>query len=277
MKAANSNFSLRGIAFFTSVVFLLSLCCFHSGILAADVSEVYEEEFEVVVSERASGDELKLAKRFYAGLGLFYGFPSDLDDVTVTAYDVPMAGWTYQCPTPLETESGIGLNVKGGYFFSENFALEMLFRYHFKYKIDGKYSRTRVFSDAISYISADADGDMKGWDITINPKYFPFGDGIMEGQLRPYLVGGLGYMSGKIEGDILASVMTFYGSDIYYRGTPYSESDTKSGLCGRIGAGCDWFFTNQFAVELELDYTMGFGDVDEINILIVGLNGLVAF
>jgi len=278
MKTESTTIWLRSPVFLVAVMFSLALCWINNAVLAEDVSEVFEEQEIDFAVEKSSEPILNMAQRFYAGIGFFYGFPSDLDDVTVIAYDVPMVSWHYSCPTPLETKNGFGLNLKGGYFISEHFAIEALFRYHFKYKIEGEYRRTQLFNDAISYISADADGSMEGWDFTINPKYFPFGNGIMKGRLRPYVVGGFGYMHGKTKGDIIAEVRTLYlGTTWFSQVTNYSASDSESDICGRIGTGCDWFLTDQFGVELEFDYTMGFGDVDEIKIFIISLNGLVAF
>jgi len=59
--------------------------------------------------------------------------------------------------------------------------------------------------------------------------------------------------------------------------TLFKDSEKDSGMCGRIGAGLDVFFSKQFALEGEVSYFIGFGDVDNVRYTSLALNALVLF
>ena len=145
-----------------------------------------------------------------------------------------------------------GLDIKAGYFFTDYFALEFMFQYlnEFEYKESGYY-----------WGYYDYKATLTGYNFTLNGKAFIPLDGIF----RPYGVLGLGYANGELKEKL---------SDAW--GT-YTYTDKNSGLFGRIGAGADVFLSEQFALEGEVSYNIGFGDIDNIRYTSLALNALVLF
>lgn len=282
MKALRDSTCLKGFLFPVMVALAISLCCFQFAGFAEEEGAVFEDfsDDPIIITPPAPPpvEEFTLSNRFYIGIGGFYGFFSgDAGDVTMTAWDYWYVD-SYQCSISADTKDGGGVSVKAGYFLSEHFALEAIFQYHFGYDIEGDTAFRRSFLDAFDDVSANMKGELEGFDISLNSKIF-----FTRGTFRPYCVGGLGYMDFKRKWDGEARVDTTFTSGSldgwrFWRIEPYSgQSDSLSGLFARIGAGCDFFFADNFGLELEVAYNFGFGDVKDIQTVGIGLNALVVF
>jgi outer membrane protein W len=163
-----------------------------------------------------------MAGRPYAGGGILYSY----EEFTGDNSDIDF-GNTW------------GAYLKGGYFVTENIAVEGLYRYHNEW--EGDVENVRV--------------TLKANDLTVNGKYyFP-----ME-QIMPYAVFGVGYIQFKADNDLAGT-----------------GSDTESGPLARGGVGCDYFFDDNIGVELEGTYNMGFQDVDDGNFFDVLAGVIFAF
>ena len=248
MNSFVKNRTVCFIALVATVIFALGTC---SGYLfAADVTEVVEEDGVVEETSLAVDNEVLTT-----------------ETVTVTTipkkYDLSKrwylgGGLNYNFENFDNELSGVdwdntwGLDIKAGYFFTDYFALEFMFQYlnEFEYKESVYY-----------WGSWDYKATVTGYSFTINGKGFIPLDSIF----RPYGVLGLGYAHGELEQKLSYSRYT------------YSDSEKESDLFGRIGAGLDIFLSKQFALEGEVSYNMGFGDIDNLRYTSLALNALVLF
>ncbi len=273
MRKSGNRFSPRVGVFFGGMVLLLLLLPSHPFALAAAGDEFRDYQFPLSALPAPDPGEQVWKNRFYLGLGGFYGLPADINDITVIAQDF----WEtipYRCRVRPDSRSGAGLSLKGGYFFAENFVLEALFQYHPRYKLRGDYSREIVYPIERDRITARLNGELRGWDFSLNPKYF-----FLDGNIRPYGVGGLGYMGFQRKGDAESTVYTevFTGETVERTIGDQDISKSKSSFFVRVGAGCDLLLTDSLGVELEVAYNLGLDSVDEIRIFTVGLHALVFF
>lgn len=259
--------------FFGGMVVLLLLLPSHPFAIAAEGEEFRDYQFPLSAVPAADPGEQVWKNRFYLGLGGFYGLPADINDITVIAQDF----WEtipYRCPVGPDTSGGAGFSLKGGYFFAENFALEALFQYHPRYKLKGDYGREIEYPIERDRVHARLDGELRGWDFSLNPKYF-----FLDGNIRPYGVGGLGYMGFRRKGSAEGTVHTeVIGGETFERTIGDQDiSKSKSSFYVRIGGGCDLMLSDNLGVELEAAYNLGLDSVDEIKIFTVGLHALIFF
>ncbi|HOO76894.1 MAG TPA: porin family protein [bacterium] len=150
-----------------------------------------------------------------------------------------------------------GLNLKAGYYPIKYLAVEGNFGYAHK------FSSSVDFTDPVTHISASADADVKLMTFTVNGKGYPLPDGMF----RPYAILGLGY--GRAKAD--------YSGDISGWGSLDLGSDTFTGAVFRGGVGLDVFFSEKFAVEAEVIYNRGTGDLGDVPITQIGANALLFF
>ena len=201
-------------------------------------SDVVSKSETVAVASRLS--KCVLAERFYVGGGYNYAFENFRDELNDFDWDNT---W--------------GLDFKAGYFFCEYLALEVMFQYldDFEYKESGL-----IGYDQYLY-SYDYKATISGYNVTLNGKGLIPIDGVV----RPYGVLGLGYASGKARERIIIA------------GVTVTESEGKSDLWGRAGAGLDIFLDRQFALEVEVTYNLGFGDLEDVEYTCLALNALTLF
>ena len=262
MNSLAHNRTVCFIALVATVMFSLGTC---SGYLfAADVTEVVEEEVVVEENSLTVGNEVTttetvtvttipnkydLSKRWYFGGGFNYNFENFANELSEVDWDNT---W--------------GLDIKAGYFFTDYFALEFMFQYLNEFKSDNSGREYTYIYPYWYYYDWDEEATVTGYNFSFNGKGFIPLDSIF----RPYGVLGLGYAHGELEDKIVG-----HFSDGDY--TLYDYSEKESGMCGRFGAGLDVFFSKQFALEGEVSYFMGFGDVDNVRYTTLALNALVLF
>jgi opacity protein-like surface antigen len=199
------------------------------------------------------------AGRAYVGGGLLYSIERFTSDITSIDDSEGHS-------SDLDFDNTWGLFAKGGYFVMEDpviVAVEGLARYHHEYKASD--SETADLGLGLGGVSADVDFKIKGYDLTVNAKAFlP-----IDAPVMPYGVAGIGYARFKAEGDISVE-----GAGV---SVDESDSETESGVLARIGAGCDYFFDDNFGVEGEVSYNHCFNDLKGLNFVDFTVGVIYAF
>ena len=273
---------------------ILCICLSLGPSFAADVTEVEyseeliaveevpgPEEFDVEIIEESpvEGKALALAGRFYVGAGALYDFsffdvePFTLSHIWIVGSSVK--SWSTEIDR--DPDNSFGFNLKAGYYIMEYLAVELLFQYHFKFEYDGEGSLSGWPASNVYFEDTEEiNGEYKGYDVTLNGKGY-----LLTGDVRPYGVVGLGYMSFKREQDQDYSGLKRYYYTSYTTtirtSSSHHYSDDLSGFCARVGAGCDYFLTENLGLEAEVAYNMGFSDVDAVRFLGANLGVLYVF
>ena len=145
--------------------------------------------------------------------------------------------------------NSLSLSAKAGYFACENLAFEVMFQYltDFKHEESGS--------------SYSLDYHLRGYFFTANAKVcLPIGSVV-----SPYAVVGAGFAIGRLTGEL------------DYSGGTISDSETHSGACGRCGGGLDIFLSDHLALEGEVSFNAGAGDISDIGFTNLTLNGFILF
>jgi opacity protein-like surface antigen len=192
----------------------------------------------------AKPTNINLEKRWYFGGGVNYSFENFKDEMDIGDWD-----------------NALGLDIKAGYCITDFFALEFMFQYLDEFKYDETVREYVYISPSWYYYDVDYKATVSLYNFTINGKGFIPLDSIF----RPYGVLGLGYAYGEAE------------QEISYLGLTDKFTEKEDGMCGRFGAGIDIFLSKQFALEGEVSYFMGFGDIDNVRYTTIALNALVLF
>jgi len=186
-------------------------------------------------------------KKWYAGAGLMLAI-NHID--YGEDYEGEYVKWD-------DFDNSWGLNLKAGYFPIKYLAIEGNFGYAHKFDSSIDYT------DPIYHVDVSAEAKVKVMTFTVNAKGYP----LPQGMFRPYGLLGLGY--GRAKADYSASASGWGDLDI--------GSDTFTGAIFRIGAGIDFFFSEKFALEAEVIYNRGTGDLSDIPVTQVGANALLFF
>jgi len=239
--------------------FVIAILCFVpiSFVGAEQSAEVIEvEETSLTVGNAVTATETgtvttipkkyDLSKRWYFGGGLNYAFENFANELSEVDWDNT---W--------------GLDIKAGYFFTDYFALECMFQYLNEFKYEESGTIWEYYYPYYYWYNYDYKATVTGYNFSFNGKGFIPLDSIF----RPYGVLGLGYAHGELEEKI---------SYLGYNDT-YTYTDKNSGMFSRFGAGVDVFLSKQFALEGEVSYNIGFGDIDNIRYTSLALNALVFF
>ena len=72
--------------------------------------------------------------------------------------------------------------------------------------------------------------------------------------IKPFVAFGFGIMHSTLDTKISAEG-SIYGN---YLSGSYSESDSDTAGCFKVGAGVDYFINDTISIGLELDYVVGF-------------------
>ena len=203
-------------------------------------------------------DEYDFTGRWYAGGALSYNKPMIKDEwVTIK---------TDQGTKTIDPDSSWGLNLKSGYNIFDYLAVEGLFQYFHKFEASESYNANA----GLGFGGADLEGTakVKGWALTINAKgTYPMG------KIRPYGVIGLGF--GRFTTSLEGSANTQFGS--FSASTTPTQDQKYNGAFGRIGAGCDYYFTPNIGLEGEVSYNAGFGNIAPARIISGNVGVVYAF
>jgi len=167
-----------------------------------------------------------------------------------------------------ETEIGIdftnswGLNLKAGYGFSEQFALEFNVSYLPSFDWDGTRvgDVTILTQEGEEYLLTNctfaSDSELALMNYALVGKISP---DLGSQKIRPFVTIGLGYMDA--ENDITRSISH---PDV---GTFLSESltDSASDWCLKLGLGMDYYLNDHIALDFEGSYVLGINDVDGLD------------
>ena len=200
------------------------------------------------------------AGRPYVGGGLLYSVERFGDEFTSMDDDEGDS-------IDVDFDNSLGLFVKGGYFIMEDpviLAVEGLARYHHKYEASESIHEDAGFG--FGGVDADATVKVKGYDLTVNGKVLvPVSE-----QIMPYGVAGVGYA--RFKADIDASV-----SGAGLSADVVSDSESENGPIARVGAGCDYFFSDNLGIEGEVSYNKCFSDLKGLDFIDVTIGAIFAF
>lgn len=222
---------------------------------AGDRDLIYQESVEPEAIEGVGSAARRPGRRQDRGLkGRWYlgGGPQ----IAIADFKSDLAGQDW--------DNSWGFALKGGYFVTEIFALEFSFRYlnKFEYRDSQSLYDWWLFHHDYNYKA-----EISGYDFSLSGKlYLP-----LSGSFKPYGVGGMGYARGEIKTELTDIIDWGWLSEVT------TTTERRSGLLGRIGAGADLFLDEHFALEAEATYNMGFGDIEELCFVSLGINALVLF
>lgn len=214
---------------------------------------------------------------FYIGGGDSYAVGSfDIDDGSLRGYDFNYDDYDLN----VSSGNSNGFNLKIGYRFNDVFSLGLKFNdlSPFKGKSD-EFTDSYDYSSSYSYSSSyfnyyysyqyhgdwafnlESEADIETLILAVKIS-LP----ILR-TVKPFVTAGFGIMSVDytellIYSSSWSSYSSYSGSNsgsYYYE---YPDSETLSGPCIKIGAGLDFFITNNFAFEFEAAYVQGMDEVD---------------
>lgn len=163
----------------------------------------------------------------YIGLGGSYAFEAfDDDDLEDCIY-----------PVDADFDDAWGVNLKYGYHFTDYFSLEGNFDYLANFETDE--------SETVGPWVLDVEGELDIWTLMVSGKVSK------PGNVSPFLVVGAGLMNAKLDAKLSVSGLGFLSDD---------DSDTQ--VCAKIGAGVDYFPTNNVSVGIEWSYVFGLSDFE---------------
>ena len=129
-----------------------------------------------------------------------------------------------------------GVNAKLGYHIVDDIAVQFDYDYLWEFE-DNDFSNGKAELDIMTYIlSLKGNFPVKWYNV-----------------ISPFIIVGGGIMD--IEADI---------KDARIAGISANFSNDETDWCGKIGGGFDFFFTENFSANLEGNYTLGFGDLEDI-------------
>jgi len=167
------------------------------------------------------------ATGFYVGAGGSYAvenFDDDDDDFDDINYD---NSW--------------GINAKVGYHLHELLDLEFNYDYLNKFEVDDSSTVLGTRFDV------DIDVEVMTYMLTLKG-FFP----IASEKVKLSVVAGGGLMYADADRKVRIA------------GTSTSSSDDEIDGCAKFGLGFDYFLTQNFSAGIEGNYTLGFGNLDEI-------------
>jgi hypothetical protein len=138
----------------------------------------------------------------------------------------------------------LGVNFRSGTVLREWFSAELNIDYLPAFKDEGTIE---LEGEAV-----DADFDLEVLTAIMDAKFTP---AIGHSQLRPILMGGLGYM--VTEGSSSGAAKTYLKD----------RSIDGSDFCGNVGLGFEYRASETYSFDLKGTYTKGFGKVSDVKIL----------
>jgi outer membrane protein W len=134
-----------------------------------------------------------------------------------------------------------GINVKVGYHLHELLDLEFNYDYLNKFEVDD--------SSTVAGTRFDVDIDVEVMTYMFTLKgFFP----IASEKVKLSVIAGGGLMYADAD------------RKVRFAGNSTSSSDDEIDGCAKFGLGFDYFIIQNFSAGIEGNYTLGFGDLDEI-------------
>jgi len=176
----------------------------------------------ITFSTMLCAQELR-SSNYYVGIGGSYAFENfDIDEDDVD----------------LDFDDTWGLNIKAGYRFSEQLALEFNFDYLYEFEADD--------TERISGIPVPVEAELQIITYMIVGKFWPWPS---PGAVKPFFDVGIGLMDADLDVEVVEIDVG-------------SESETD--FCAKLGGGVDFFLDQNVSIGAEGSYVWGFGDLDEI-------------
>ncbi len=152
-----------------------------------------------------------------------------------------------------------GINVNIGYIALDYLAFDLRFQYHNQFKAKESGTTSHLYVSGTGEFSMqqgnyDHTVTLRAYDFTLNIKgRYPM-DNIV-----PYAVVGTGILHGKVKEEYSFNPYSWFAAPFY---ETYSES--MSDMCMRFGAGGDFLFSDNFGINFEIAYNIGYGSVSNI-------------
>ncbi len=140
-------------------------------------------------------------------------------------------------PVDADFDDTWGVNLKYGYHFTEYFSLEGNFDYLADFETDE--------SETVGPWVLDVEGELDIWTLMVSGKLSK------PGNVSPFLVVGAGLMNANLDAKLSVSGV---GS--------LSDDDSDMQACAKIGAGVDYYPTNNVSIGIEWSYVFGLSDFE---------------
>lgn len=139
-----------------------------------------------------------------------------------------------------DLDNSWGVYAKVGYHFHKLLAIQFDYNYLFEFEEE----------DSLELGGSRFDGKVEVEIMTFMLSlkgYFP-----VDYFIKPYVIAGLGAM--------------YANADIKVSGAGASadDSEDKTDYCGKIGAGLDFFLSDNISLNFESNYTSGFDDLEDL-------------
>ena len=175
-------------------------------------------------------------------------------------------------------DDGLGINIKLGYFLTEYFAfgvdLDVLrgFDLDVTETIPSSYFQeySSNFEILQGIITARAEFNFITGVAFARLSY--------PGKFQPYIAGGIGYIRQNADIEYSATILNTEIED-NLEDYLFNETDyeNESNLCGKAGAGFELKPLEKYSIWIEVSYTSGFGDMDDIRYTNVSIGGSIYF
>jgi opacity protein-like surface antigen len=158
----------------------------------------------------------------------------------------------------LDPDNTWGLNAKLGYRFHDLVALQ--FDYDYIFGFEDNYNGVFV-SDTTYGAKQEYEVDVQTFILSLKG-YFP----IDPYGIKPFVIVGAGAMHADL--DVKTKVFGLSGPGT---SVTFKDSEDQTDWCAKLGGGLDWFLTSNLSLGVEGTYVWGFGDLDEIKYINLGV------
>jgi opacity protein-like surface antigen len=143
-----------------------------------------------------------------------------------------------------------GLDLKLGYHVNDFISLEAVYDHYAEFKTDQSISESVTVDSTTVTGSIGMEGGLDINSVMLAGKLsIPW-------KIRPFIIAGAGLMHAGLRGELSASLAVNGISESVY----VSDSDSDTQGCAKVGAGFDFFATDNVSVGVEGAYVFGFED-----------------
>lgn len=180
---------------------------------------------------------------FYIGIGGSWAF-EDFEQDDINFDDV--------FSVAVDFEDTWGLDLKFGYHLNDFISLEAVYDHFDEFKTDESLTVSTTVSSTSVTGSVAAEGQLDITTLMVAGKFsIPW-------KVRPFIVLGAGLVRASLRGELSA----FLSGDEIFQSVYFSESDSNTQGCAKVGVGLDFFPTNNVSIGVEGAYVFSFSDAD---------------
>lgn len=143
-----------------------------------------------------------------------------------------------------------GLYLKFGYHFNDFVSLEAVYDHFDEFKTDKSLTASTTVSSTSVTGSIAAESELDITTLMVVGKFsIPW-------KVRPFIVLGAGLVRAGLRGELSVSL----SDDEISQSVSFSESDSDTQGCAKVGVGLDFFPTNNVSIGVEGAYVFSFSD-----------------